>query len=43
MEARDDNLFKVRAYRKAAETIEGLTESLETLAERGDLQRSLHR
>jgi DNA polymerase (family 10) len=38
MEVRDDNPFKVRAYRKAAETIESLTESLATIAERGGLQ-----
>jgi DNA polymerase (family 10) len=39
MEVRDDNPFKVRAYRKAAETIEGLTESLETIAGRGELEK----
>jgi DNA polymerase (family 10) len=38
MEVREDNPFKVRAYRKAAETIEGLTESLGAIAERGDLE-----
>src|SRR4051794_11673511 len=38
MEARDDNPFKVRAYRKAAETIEGLTESLGAIAARGELE-----
>ncbi len=38
MEARDDNPFKVRAYRKAAETIEALTESLATIAGRGALE-----
>src|SRR5205809_6751773 len=39
MEVRDDNPFKVRAYRKAAETIEGLTESLESIAARGELEK----
>src|SRR5260370_39427339 len=39
MEVGDDNPFKVRAYRKAAETIEGLTESLETIAGRGELEK----
>src|SRR5215211_5287241 len=38
MEVRNDNSFKVRAYRKAAETIEGLTESLASIAERGELE-----
>lgn len=37
MEVREDNPFKVRAYRKAAETIEGLTESLAAIAARGEL------
>jgi len=39
MEVREDNPFKVRAYRKAAETIEGLTESLEAIASRGELEK----
>jgi DNA polymerase (family 10) len=39
MEVRDDNPFKVRAYRKAADTIEGLTESLETIATREELEK----
>jgi DNA polymerase (family 10) len=39
MEVREDNPFKVRAYRKAAETIEALTESLETIATRGELEK----
>jgi DNA polymerase (family 10) len=39
MEVRDENPFKVRAYRKAADTIEGLTESLETIAARGELEK----
>jgi DNA polymerase (family X) len=39
MEVREDSPFKVRAYRKAAETIEGLTESLESIAARGELEK----
>lgn len=39
MEVREDSPFKVRAYRKAAETIEGLTESLESIAARGELAK----
>src|SRR5438270_12989559 len=38
LELEEDNPFKVRAYRKAAETIEGLTEDLESLCARGDLE-----
>src|SRR3989442_8322 len=38
MEVQGENVFKVRAYRKAADTIEGLTESLASLAERGQLE-----
>src|SRR5579862_4723567 len=38
MELKGENLFKVRAYRTAAETMQGLTESLSVLAERGELR-----
>lgn len=38
MEVREDSPFKVRAYRKAADTIEALTESLEGIAARGALE-----
>jgi DNA polymerase (family 10) len=38
MEVREDSPFKVRAYRKAVETIEALTESLESIAARGELE-----
>lgn len=38
MELRGDNVFKVRAYRNAAQTMEETTESLEVLAERGALE-----
>lgn len=38
MEVQGENPFRVRAYRKAADTIEGLTESLESIAARGDLE-----
>lgn len=37
-EVQGENVFKIRAYRKAADTIEGLTESLESLAQRGQLE-----
>jgi DNA polymerase (family 10) len=37
MEVQGENPFKVRAYRKATDTIEGLTESLESIAARGAL------
>lgn len=37
MELRGDNAFKIRAYRTAAQTMEETTESLEVLAERGEL------
>src|SRR5438105_3444474 len=38
LELEEDNPFKVRAYRKAAETIEGLTEDLESLCARDELE-----
>jgi len=38
MELQGDDPFKLRAYRNAAQTMQELTESLETLAERGELQ-----
>jgi DNA polymerase (family 10) len=38
MELEGENVFKIRAYRKAADTIEELTESLEGLAQRGELE-----
>ena len=38
LELEGENLFKVRAYRKAADTIDGLTESLEAIAARGELE-----
>lgn len=38
LEIENDNPFKVRAYRRAAEQIEGLTENLASLVERGDLE-----
>ena len=38
LELEGENLFKVRAYRKAAEEIEGLTENLESIAARGELE-----
>lgn len=38
MEIKGENPFKVRAYRQASQTMQELTESLEVLAERGDLK-----
>ena len=38
LEIQDDNAFKIRAYRRAAEQISGLTENLETIAARGELE-----
>lgn len=38
MEITGENPFKARAYRTAAQTMQDLTESLEVLAERGELQ-----
>jgi len=38
LEIENENPFKVRAYRRAAEQIEGLTENLASLVERGDLE-----
>jgi len=37
MEIQGENVFKIRAYRTAAATMQELTESLEALAERGEL------
>jgi DNA polymerase (family 10) len=38
MELKGENAFKIRAYRNAAQTMQELTESLQTLAERGELK-----
>ena len=38
MEIEGEKVFKIRAYRKAALTMQELTESLEVLAERGELK-----
>jgi DNA polymerase (family X) len=38
MEIQGENVFKIRSYRNAAQTMQELTESLEVLAERGALQ-----
>jgi DNA polymerase (family 10) len=38
MEIKGENVHKIRAYRTAAQTMQELTESLEVLAERGELQ-----
>jgi len=38
MEVQGENPFKIRAYRKAADTIRDLTESLESIAARGALE-----
>ncbi|MBM3458636.1 MAG: hypothetical protein FJX77_08920, partial [Armatimonadetes bacterium] len=38
MELKGENVFKIRAYRQASQTMQELTESLEVLAERGELR-----
>lgn len=38
LEIKEDNLFKIRAYRKAAQNLESLTEDIETLAQADRLQ-----
>ncbi len=38
MEIQGENVFKIRSYRTAAATMQELTESLEVLAERGELK-----
>ncbi len=38
MEIQGENAFKIRAYRSAASTMQELTESLDVLAERGELR-----
>lgn len=38
MEIQGENAFKIRAYRNAAQTMQEMTESMEVLAERGELQ-----
>ncbi len=37
LEVKDENPFRIRAYRRAAQTVEGLTEDIAVLAERGAL------
>ncbi|PIU50741.1 DNA polymerase III [Candidatus Desantisbacteria bacterium CG07_land_8_20_14_0_80_39_15] len=39
LEINNENPFKVRAYYKVAQVIEGLSESLNTIAERGELKK----
>ena len=39
LELRDENPFRIRAYRKAAQSLEGLTEELEAIAERDELKK----
>jgi DNA polymerase (family 10) len=38
LEARDESVFRVRAYQRGAQTLETLTEDVTAVAERGDLQ-----
>src|SRR5262245_14928905 len=38
LEIEGEDAFKVRAYRKAADNVEGLTESVESIARRGELE-----
>ena len=37
LEIKDENVFKIRAYRRAAMSLESLTEEIESVAERGGL------
>ncbi|MCZ7626710.1 MAG: hypothetical protein M5R38_13850 [Candidatus Methylomirabilis sp.] len=37
LEIKDDNVFKIRAYRRAAMNLEALTEAIEAVAARGGL------
>lgn len=39
LEIKDENPFRIRAYRRAAQNIEALTEAVEELAQRGDLEK----
>src|SRR3712207_6738049 len=39
MEIKGENQFKVRAYRRAADTLEGIAEPLSVLRERGELEQ----
>ena len=39
LEIKNENPFKVRAYYRAAQVIEGLSESINTIAERGELRK----
>lgn len=38
LELKDENVFRIRAYRKAAQNIESLSEDLEDIAKRGELE-----
>lgn len=38
LEVRNESVFRVRAYQRAAQTLEALTEDVEAVAARGDLQ-----
>ncbi len=39
LEIKGENVFRVRAYHRAAENLESLTEEIEAVAQRGDLQK----
>lgn len=39
LEIQEGNLFKIRAYRRAAQNVESLTEDIEAIAQRGDLTK----
>jgi DNA polymerase (family 10) len=39
LEARDESVFRVRAYQRGAQTLETLTEDVAAVAERGELQK----
>jgi len=39
LELKDENIFRIRAYRRAAQNLEGLTEDITAVAERGGLEQ----
>ena len=42
LEIKDENPFKIRAYRRAAQSVESLTKDIEDMAKQGHFQRYLH-
>ncbi len=39
LELKDENIFRIRAYRRAAQNVESLAEDITAVAERGDLEQ----